>query len=94
MPEGASSSLPMIIMMVGIFVIFYFLMIRPQQKKQKELRRQIDSLSKGDKILTSGGIYGTVIGIKENIITAKIADDVKVEIAKQAISAVVEKNFD
>ncbi len=76
---------------VGIFAIFYFLMIRPQQKRQKELQRQIETLTKGDRFLTAGGIYATVIGIKDNVVTAKIADEVKVEIAKTAISAVVSK---
>ncbi|MDH5682265.1 MAG: preprotein translocase subunit YajC [Spirochaetota bacterium] len=82
----------MVIMMAGIFVIFYFLMIRPQQKRQKELKQQIESISKGDKFITAGGIYATVVSIKENVVTAKIADDVKVEIAKSAISAVLPKD--
>lgn len=81
-----------ILMMVGVFAIFYFLLIRPQQKRQKDLKKQIGELSKGDRFVTTGGIYGKVIGIKENVITAQIAENVKVEIAKSAISAIVEKN--
>jgi len=82
----------MVIMMAGIFVIFYFLMIRPQQKRQKELKQQIENISKGDKFITAGGIYATVVSIKEHVVTAKIADDVKVDIAKSAISAVLPKD--
>ncbi len=78
-----------IIMMLGIVAIFYFLLFRPQQKKQKALKLQIEGLSKGDRFVTAGGLYATVVSIKENIVTAKIATDVKVEVAKSSISAVV-----
>jgi len=88
---GIEAFLPQLLIIVGIFAIFYFLMIRPQQKKQKALQMQISNLSKGDRFLTTGGLYCTVVGIKEHIVTAKIADDVKVEIAKTAIATVVEK---
>lgn len=87
MPEGYSQ----IVIVGGIFVIFYLFMIRPQQKKQKELKLSIANLSKGDKFISSGGLYCTVVGIKDNVVTAKIATDVKVEIAKSSISAVVSK---
>ncbi len=80
-----------IIMMVGIIAIFYFLIIRPQQKKQKQLKAQVESLGKGDRFISTGGLYATVVGIKEHVIVAKIADEVKVEIAKSAVQAVVEK---
>ncbi len=73
---------------VLIFVIIYFLMIRPQSKKQKELQKMIASLKKGDKVVTVGGIFGTIAGIKENegIIILKIADNVKIEVAKSSIA--------
>ena len=89
---GEPSIIPTIAMMVGIFLIFYFLMVRPQQKKQKILKKQIEELTKGDRFLTAGGIYATVVGIKENVVTAKISEDVKIEIAKGSISAVMNKN--
>jgi preprotein translocase subunit YajC len=74
-----------------IFFIFYFLVIRPQSKRQKQLAAMIDALKQGDRVLTSGGLYGTVVGMKENIAVLKIADQVKIEVAKSAITAVVEK---
>ncbi len=88
-PGGEQST--WLILMAGIFAIFYFIVFRPQQKKQKQLKKQIENLSKGDRFVTVGGLYVTVMGIKEYTVMAKIADDVKVEIAKSAISAVIEK---
>ena len=75
-----------------IFVIFYLLVFRPHSKRQKQMAQMIAALKQGDRVLTSGGIYGTVVGIKdENTAVIKIADQVKVEIAKSAISSVVKK---
>jgi preprotein translocase subunit YajC len=72
-----------------IFVIFYFMIIRPQQKRQKERQKMLDALEKGDKILTSGGIYGTVIGIEEKIVLVQIADNVKVKVDRGSIGSVL-----
>jgi preprotein translocase subunit YajC len=76
-----------------IFFIFYFLVIRPQSKKQRDLQKEIESLKQGDRVLTTGGIYGTVVSDKDsgNTFVIKIAENVKVEIAKNAISGVVKK---
>jgi len=76
-----------------IFVIFYFLVIRPQGKKQRELQKEIEGLKQGDRVLTAGGLYGTVVSDKDsgNTFVIKIAENVKVEIAKSAISGVVKK---
>jgi len=74
---------------VLIFVIFYFLLIRPQQKKQKQHQKMLEAIKKGDTVVTSGGIYGTVIGVKENIVVLKIAENVKVEFAKSAVTHIV-----
>ena len=74
-----------------IFFIFYFLVIRPQSKRQKELAAMINALKQGDRVLTSGGIYGTVMSMKDNIAVLKISDQVKIEVAKSAITAVVSK---
>ena len=73
-----------------IILIIYFLMIRPQSKKQKEHRSMLDNLKKGDKVVTAGGIIGTIAGIKEkeNSVILKIADNVKMEILKSSISKV------
>jgi len=75
--------------LIIIFVIFYFFLIRPQQKKSKEHQAMINALKKDDKIITSGGIYGTVTGVKGDIVELKIAENVKVLVAKSAISTVV-----
>ena len=84
-PGGSWISFIPIILMI---VIFYFLLIRPQQKKEKERRSMIDSIQKGDKVLTTGGIYGLVSNIKsEEIVILKIADGTKVEFSKNSIQA-------
>ncbi|MFQ5510945.1 MAG: preprotein translocase subunit YajC [Candidatus Krumholzibacteriia bacterium] len=77
---------------LATFAIFYFILIRPQQKKQKQLQKTIEALKKGDRIMTNGGIFGTVSGIKDNILVLKIADDVKIELLKSAVASVVAKN--
>lgn len=77
--------------LVGMLVIFYLLLIRPQQKRQKEIQRMLESLRKGDRVLTTGGIYGTIVGMKDNVVVLKIADNVKVEVAKSAVASLVEK---
>lgn len=70
---------------VLIIVVFYFFMIRPQMKRQKELRKYREALKKGDKVITTGGIYGKVAEVKEEYISVEIADGVKVKMDKSAI---------
>lgn len=74
--------------LVFIFVIFYFLLIRPQQKKQKELQTMIGAIKKGDKVVTAGGIIGTVAGIQSDYVVLKVGDNenTKMEVLKSAIS--------
>ncbi len=75
----------MIILMVVIFVIMWFFMIRPQQKKQKKLDEQRNNMSKGDKVITSGGIYGTVKGVKDNSFIIEIAEETRIEVIKSSV---------
>jgi preprotein translocase subunit YajC len=75
----------MLIPMLVIIVIFYFFMIRPQMKKQKELRTFRDKLAKGDKVVTTGGIYGKVIEIKENTVIMEVDNNVNLKVDKAAI---------
>jgi preprotein translocase subunit YajC len=89
---GGGSPYGSLLMIALIFVIFYFLLIRPQQKKQKQHQNMLEAIKKGDRVVTSGGMYGTVVGVKENMVVLRIADEVKVEIAKSAISAIVSKD--
>lgn len=70
-----------------VFVIFYVLILRPQQRKQKEHQQMIESLGKGDQVVTNGGLFATVLNVKDDRIVATISDGVKVELAKTAVSA-------
>lgn len=73
-----------------IIGIFYFLLIRPQQKKTKEHQRVLNELKRGDRILTSGGIYGVIVALRGKIIELKIADDVKIQVTRSSISGLVQ----
>jgi preprotein translocase subunit YajC len=84
---GAGELIGSLIPLILIFVIFYFLLIRPQQKRAKEHRNMIANLKKGDKIITSGGIYGVIESVGTNTITVKIAENVKAKIGKAYIAA-------
>lgn len=71
--------------LVLIIVVFYFFMIRPQMKKQKELKNYRDSLQKGDKVVTTGGIYGKLVGISDNTVEVEIANNLTIKVDKYAI---------
>jgi preprotein translocase subunit YajC len=77
--------------MVLILVVFYFLLVAPMRKRQRELASMIDKLQKGDKVVTSGGIHGEIAGIEGAIVHLKIADQVKVRISKSAITTVEDR---
>lgn len=70
-----------------ILIIFYFLLIRPANKKQKALQGMIDNLKNGDKIITTGGIHGVVAGISDEIIQLRVAPNIKIEISRNAVAA-------
>jgi preprotein translocase subunit YajC len=74
---------------IFLFAVMYFLLIRPQQQRQKKLESMIKALKKGDRVLTSGGMFGTVIGVDESKAVLRIADDVKAEFTKSAIVQVI-----
>lgn len=80
--NGGMSSIIMIVLM---FVVFYFFMIRPQMKKQKEMKKFRDSIANGDKVITAGGIYGKVKDVKETTIILEIADNVRITIDKGSV---------
>jgi preprotein translocase subunit YajC len=80
-----------IITMAVIFVIFYFLLIRPQQKKQKQLKVMLDTLSYGDTIVTTGGIHGKVTGLADAIVTLEIADKVRIKVSRSAVGTIIQK---
>lgn len=83
-PNPLVSFLPLIF----IFVIFYFLLIRPQQKKQKEHAKLVAGLKTGDRVITTAGIHGLITNVKENTVTIKVADNVKIEFDKAAVVTV------
>ena len=83
---GFASFIPLILM----FVIFYFLLIRPQQKKTKEHRQMIDNLKTGDRIVTSGGLHGRITGVSENALTVEIAEKVRVKVNRGSVSALMQ----
>lgn len=84
---GSSLLTGFLVPMLAMIVIFYFILIRPQQKKEKERKKLLESIQKGDKVVTVGGIYGVVMSVKpeEGKVTLKIADNTKVEFAKSSI---------
>lgn len=89
--DGGGNPFLTFLPIILIFVIFYFLLIRPQQKRQREHQNMLERMSKGDRVVTSGGMYGTVVGVKDNIVVLRIAEDVKVEFAKSSVSGIVSK---
>ena len=82
---GLGSFLPLILM----FVVFYFLLIWPQQKKSKAHRQVLASLQKGETVVTSSGIYGTITGITDTVVTLEIAEKVRIKVARNSIAGVV-----
>ena len=80
--SGLMSIAPLII----LFVIFYFLLIRPQQKRSKEHKQMISAIQKGDQVITTGGIHGRVASVNEDSISVEIAEGVKVKVSREAIS--------
>ena len=87
-PAAAQGSMmSSIIMIVMLFVVMYFFMIRPQTKKQKELQKQRESMKKGDKVVTAGGIYGEIKEVQETTFIITIAKDVTIKVSKDSVYA-------
>ena len=83
--QAAGGGWESLIMIVALIAIFYFFMIRPQSKKQKEIKKFREGLSKGDKIITAGGIYGTIKEVRETLFLIEFADNVKIRIDKNSV---------
>jgi len=89
--DGAAqsgSSMMSLAMIGSMILIFYFLIMRPQSKKQKEAKKMMDSLKKGDKITTIGGIRGTVESVKDDVVSVRVDGNTKIDFIKSAISSV------
>ncbi len=89
----AGGNLMMTVVTFGlVFLIFYFLILRPQNKRQKEQTQMQDALKKGDKVVTIGGVHGTIASIKESTVVLKVDDAAKIEFTRSAIATVVNSN--
>lgn len=92
-PQGGGSTtdslISTLIMFALIIGIFYFMILRPQQKRQKERQKMLDSVKKGDKVVTAGGLHGTVAGLDEKTVLLQVSENVKMKFDRSAVSVVV-----
>jgi preprotein translocase subunit YajC len=86
---GGPGPLVTILPFILIFVIMYFMVIRPQQKKAKDHREMLNKLKKNDEVMTSGGIYGKVVDLKENVVTLEVAQNVRIRVNRAQIATVI-----
>ena len=86
-----SGGLPSLLMFGLLFIVFYFLLIRPQMKQAKEHKKMVEALGKGDEVVTNGGILGKINQIGDNFLVVEIAKDVEIRVQKHAVSAVMPK---
>lgn len=84
-PAATSNPLTSLLPLVLIIVVFYFFMIRPQVKRQKELKNYRNSLQKNDKVITTGGIYGKITDVKDTTVTVEIAENIRIKVDKSAV---------
>lgn len=89
-PQGRGGGIENFLPLILIFVVFYFLLIRPQQKKMKDHRKMLNVLKRGDRVVTSGGLHATVSSLKGNLVEVEIARDVKVTVSKNSISTLAQ----
>lgn len=88
-PGGMESILSTLLPFLLIIVVFYFLILRPQQKRQKERQKLLEGVKKGDRVITAGGIHGTVEGIEDKSVLLKITEGVKVKLEKSGIATII-----
>lgn len=86
--QGSQSMLMSVVLFIAIIAIFYFFIIRPQNKRQKETEKMRSSLAKGDKVVTIGGIHGTVSSVKESTVIVKVEDGTRIEFDRSAIATI------
>ncbi|HKB23698.1 MAG TPA: preprotein translocase subunit YajC [Methylomirabilota bacterium] len=87
---GSSAIFTQLMFFAAIFAIFYFLLIRPQQRQKRDREAMLGSLKKGDRVVTTGGLYGTVTGLEEQKVVLRVTDQVKLEFDRAAIGRIVE----
>jgi len=88
--QGGGSMISTMIMFGAIFLIFYFMIIRPQSKRQKEREKMLNAIQKGDKVVTSGGLHGVVDTVEDKTILVKVADNVKLKFERSAIATIIQ----
>lgn len=91
MMGAAGNPLMNLMPVILIFVVFYFLLIRPQKKAQDEHKKMVAGLKKNDEVITAGGIHGTIMNVKDNTVTLKVDDNVKVEVQKSSVTTMKRK---
>jgi preprotein translocase subunit YajC len=89
--EGGGGLVSTLIMFGAIFLIFYFMIIRPQQKRAKEREKLLSNLEKGDKVITNGGIHGIIAGLEEKTALVQVSDSVKLKVERSSITTVLDK---
>jgi preprotein translocase subunit YajC len=91
---GSSALLTQVVFFAAIFAIFYFLLIRPQQRQKRDREQMLSAVKKGDRVVTSSGLHGTVTGLSEHTVTLRVGDQVKLEFDRGAIGRIVEAQGD
>jgi preprotein translocase subunit YajC len=91
---GPAAFVQPLIMVAAMFAIFYFIVLRPQQRQKAERERMLQALKKGDRVVTTSGLHGTITGLNEHTVTLRVADQVKLEFDRAAIGRVVEVTGD
>lgn len=86
---GSQNLISTLVMFGAIFLIFYFMIIRPQQKRAKQREKMLSNMQKGDKIITSGGLHGTIAGIDEKTVLLQVGDNIKMKFERSAIASVI-----
>jgi len=87
--QGGGGGFAAFIPLILLFAIFYFILIRPQQKRQKEHRQLLETLKKGDRVVTGGGLHGTIVSITDTVVTLEIADKVRVKVNRAAVAGLI-----
>lgn len=92
-PSGGDQLTPMLLMMAALFLLFYFIILRPQKREQQRLEQMRNAVKKGDRVVTIGGIHGTVVAVDttNNIVTVQVDRNVKIDFSKAAIATVIPK---
>ena len=90
-PQGGASFITALVPFILVFVIFYLLIVMPQKNRQKKHQNMVEQLKPGDQIITSGGIYGTIMGVQPDRIELKVAANVKIDITKSAVAVIIKQ---